>query len=561
MTPEDRLRELLQADDDVPLRGDGLARVRERLEARPSRLARLLVPVASLAGVVAVAGAAALTVSATDDGTVSPNPAARETVRPEPSTTACTGGLCPEPRPSPSVPLSGVTTSGDGVPVWPFTTDAQAADWVTAPGARTWAADPVQVVQHLVDDLLDLPGATAVGTSSRGDVVRVVVKVGARPVSTVAVEQVGRTPEGPWSVTGAVAEDVGIRTPGDGDTVKSPLAVTGTVSGYDESVRVRLVASSGAALAETFAPAGADQPWSASLRFASTDWSVAALVASTADGNGGLRALGLIPVRRGGAAAPGTPAAGSTLLAVVDRHVVLADVLSGRTLRQLSYPPADATDSDPDRGGEDGVVWVRTRGDGCTSMVVRAGLANGAAGITADAKPLRRRLPALSEGGRSLAWVESACSDGAAETVVVRGPDARFTTTAVAPGPVSSLDVHDDGTLLVTIGARTYTLPDGASTFDLARPLAAMPGCSVVAPAWDGDVPTAWQRCADGSRQARFTANGALGPTGPAIAAAPEQTSIADGQVLLVVAGRPARLSEGRLVEVPDGERLRAAAW
>ena len=36
MTPEDRLRELLHEHDDVPVTGDGLARIRQRLEARRS---------------------------------------------------------------------------------------------------------------------------------------------------------------------------------------------------------------------------------------------------------------------------------------------------------------------------------------------------------------------------------------------------------------------------------------------------------------------------------------------------------------------------------------------
>ena len=564
MTPEDRLRRLLQDhDDDTPLAGDGLREIRERLAARRSWRSRVLVPAAALSGVVVIAAAAVIGTAATNDGDLRPEPEQRATTAPSPSSTACTAGLCIEPRPTPSRAVSEVTTSDDGLPVWPFTTDAQAAEWLAAKGSRTWAADPVQVAQHLMDDFLKLPGTKAVGTAGRrGGAVSVVVKVGDRVVSTVQLEQVGRTAGGPWSVTGAVSEDVGVTSPAPGAAVESPLRVTGRVTGYDQSVHVQLLSSSGAQVADGYAMAGAEQPWSQPLRWTST-WTIGAVVASLRDGKGDLHAFDLTPVRRSSAGLTGVPA-GSRLVAIQDGHVVAADAVTGETVRQLSYPPDDATDSDPDRGGEDGVVWVRRRGDDCTSMIIRAGLTNGPAGITVDAKPRFRRLPSLSAGGRSLAWVERECTDGAAESVVVRGPDAQLSTVATATSAVTTVDVRDDGTLLVGLADAVVVLPEGAQAFDRGRRLTARAGCTLHAPAWDGAVATAWERCPDGQRLTRFDGRGAPVSAGPPVDTdlGVRDMSISEGLVLVVLDdASPARLSGDRLIAVPQERRLFDASW
>ena len=562
MNPEDRLRRLLQEhDDDTPLTGDGLRQIRERLAVRRSLRSRVLLPAAALAGVVGIAAAAVLGTAATNDGDLRPEPQQRATAAPSPTSTACTGGLCVEPRPSPSRGSTGVTTSDDGLPVWPFSTDAQAADWIADRGTRAWAADPVEVAQHLFDDFLQLPGTQAVGTAGRrGGAVSVVVKVGARAVTTVRLEQVGRAADGPWSVTGASSEDVGVTSPAAGAAVESPLRVTGRVTGYDQSVHVQLRTASGARIAEDYAMAGAEQPWSQPLRWTGT-WDVGAVVASLRDGKGDLHAVSLTPVRRSGSA--GVPA-GSQLVAVEDGHVVAADAVTGARVRQLSYPPDDATDSDPDRGGEDGVVWVRRRSDGCTSMIIRAGLANGPAGITVDAKPRHRRLPSLSAGGRSLAWVERACTEGAAESVVVRGPDAQLSTVATAPGAVTTVDVRDDGALLVGLADAVVLLPDGATSFAAGRELTPRSGCTLHAPAWDGQVATAWERCADGQRLTRFDAKGARVSAGHPVGTdlGIRDMSVVEGLVLVVLDdASPARLSGDRLIPVPNGIRLIGASW
>ncbi|MCA1711376.1 MAG: Gmad2 immunoglobulin-like domain-containing protein [Actinobacteria bacterium] len=294
MTPEERLRQLLHEHDEVPVSGDGLARIRARLDARRRRR---LVPAAAMAGVLAVA--AAVGISMADGGTARLHP---EPVPPaasfSPSPVASPSPMpTPSPSASPTPVPSGVTTSGGGMPVWPFASNAQAAAWQADPGTRAWASEPVQVAQHLLDDFLDLTG-TAVGTDTRGPVTSAVVKVAGRPVCTVRLEQVGG-PDGPWSVTGAVAEDLAITSPRPETRVPSPLMVTGTVTGYDESVHVQLRANAGRELAAGYAMAGAERPWTQRLAWTDENWTTGALVASTFDGKGDLHALVLLPVRNG----------------------------------------------------------------------------------------------------------------------------------------------------------------------------------------------------------------------------------------------------------------------
>ena len=253
---------------------------------------------------------------------------------------------------------------------------------------------------------------------------------------------------------------------------------------------------------------------------------------------------------------------GAALVAVVAGRVVLADAATGTTIQQLSEPAGGDVDSDPTRGATDGVVWVRTRADGCTSSLLRTGLAHGASGVTVDAKPLRRRLPALSDGGRTLGWVEADCAAGAPETVVVRGPDARFLTVATTSEPVTALDVRDDGAALVGLADRSYLLRPGTTTLAAAVPLQPAIGCAVVAPAWAGNAVTAWQRCAEGSHLTRFDGRGVAAAPMARASAEVQRMAVAGGFVLVVQEdGTPARVVGRALVPVPRGADLASASW
>jgi hypothetical protein len=559
ISPEDRLRQILlaEAEDLIPA-GDGLQRIERRLADRRSLRSKLL-PAVAIAGVVAVAGAAAITVSLTDNGSLKTPPAHHGT--PAPIPTGCAGGLCEEPIPSPSISTTGVTTSASGIPLWPFTTDAQAADWESRTDKQPWGSDPVQVTQHLMDDYLKLPGQAMPRADDNADVAVVDVSAGGRTVSQVRLVRVGRDAKGPWTVVSATSTVLTVTQPNDGDDVSSPINIAGTVKDVDQSVHLRLM--DGIVLGEGFQPAGMDLPWTHSLAWKASDWSVAALVANTFNGKGDLSAVTITAVRRAGASTPGLPAAGAVFVATAQGHIVTVDALTGKQLRQLSFPTGGAVDSSPDRGGEDGVVWVRTQADSCTSSIIRAGLVRGPAGVTVDAKPIGRSLPALSTGGRSLAWVEQPCGGGA-KTIVVRGPDARFSTTATTTENITDIDVRDDGWVVVQAGGRGWLLPPGSTTLTGAKTLVPPAGCVVEAPAWDGNDVIAWQGCPGGWALARWSQQGGAVPLGrlePGMSA-PLHTAVDIGEILVAMAGnRVGRVSGGRVVDIPNATQWGQPDW
>ena len=547
--PEDRLRQILlaEAEDIIPA-GDGLQQIQERLAHRRS-LRSKLVPAVAVGGVLAVAAAAALVVSLTDDGSLTqPEQRARDT-RPSPVQTP----------PSPFTPTPTLTTSAPGIPVWPFTTDAQAADWAARPAARPWATDPVQVTQHLLDDYLNVPGRATSRVDADPDAAVVEVSAGGRPVSQVRLVRVGTGTDGPWSVTGATSDNLSVTQPADGDEVHSPLAITGRASDPDTSVHLRLIADR--VLGEGYAMAGRDRPWTHSLSWSGTTWSVGALVANTFDGKGDLRAVTLTAVRRSVATTPKPPAAGTVFVAVDQERIVSVDARTGQRLRQLSYPPTGVTDLNPDMGGGD-VVWVRIQPDSCTSTIIRAGVTGGAAGVAVEAKHIGRKLPSLSASGSKLGWVEQECG-GDAIHVVVRGADGGSVMTVPTSEGVKDLDVRDDGYAVVWTVSGVYVVPPGAGALTPDMQLRA-DGCTLAAPAWDGTAVIAWQLCGASWRLGRWTETGALLSSSGDVPdmSAPLHTAVTSGQVLVSFDDyRIPRLTDGRLVDTPNALRWKQADW
>lgn len=496
----------------------------------------------TLAGLVAVAVLAAGGVLLVDAAPVA-GPAARAVrvdapepeplpARPDPGATGCADprleALCERPSPPPSLP--GVALRGD-TPFWPFTGDREAADWAAGQASRPWAADPVQVAQRLVDDLLALRGVRARGVGGG----LVALQSGGREVGRVRLVRLGRGDTRPWSVVAvespAVAlDDVGELAPG--------APARGTAGG---PVDVRLLTPQGRELAR--APA-LDRP----LRWA-PGWSVAALVAVRRDGTG----LALRPVRRAGAVDPGVPAPGATFVGLVDGAVRLLDALDGRALLQVSDPEAGARDSDPSRGGRDAVVFVRTEADGCTSTVLRAALDRGAGGTTVERARLVRRLPRLSPSAQWLGWVEAPCTGGAG-TLLLRGPDGRVRRLPLGTLAVSRLDVRDDGSAVLQLRGpdRVLDLPPGATA--LGAPLVPRPGCRDTAASATAAAALVWERCGDTARPVLVGRDGVRVPAGepgpPVLESAVVEAP--DGPLLLArtTTGAVVRSVGGRLVPV-----------
>ncbi|MDT7537899.1 MAG: hypothetical protein QOI82_1484 [Actinomycetota bacterium] len=563
-TPEDRLRQILLAEaEDITPAGDGLQRIQQRLVDRRS-LRSKLIPAMAIAGVVAIAGAAAVTVSLTDEDSLKQRTDQRSHERvPSPQPSSCTAGLCEEPKPSPSLSTTGVTTSASGIPLWPITSDVQADDWAHLSNPPRWEGDAVQVTQHLLDDYLKLPGKAMPRTDDNEDVAVVDVSAGQRTVSQLRLVRVGRDPAGPWSVVSATAVSLAVTKPGDGDVVSAPISIVGTAADPDTSVHLRLMTDM--LLGEGFAMAGRDIPWTHSLPLTDTSWSVAALVANTFDGKGDLHAVTITAVQHAGSGAgsSGASAPGSTFVAVEGGNVVAVDALSGTTLRQISFPSAGTTDSSPDRGGANEVVWVRTEPDHCTSEIILATVTRGTAGTAVLAKPVRRDLASLSAGGKSLGWVEFSCAGGPAGAVVVRGPDGNISTRAKTAEPVTQLDVRDDGWAVLQMGDRVVVLPSGATDVAAGKQLVGDAGCQLATPAWDGTTVVAWENCGQSWYLVRWPPTGAR--THDAAQAGMSdvtETSVEAGHVLVWLADlRIARLTPTGLAEVVGAARWSQPDW
>lgn len=223
------------------------------LTATPSRRRRWLVLAAGVAATAALTTVAVARLNDDDseDVVVITNPT---TVTPTSSAPAPTSAPTPAPTtppPPPSEPPFLEAFPG----VWPFTSYAEVADYLTAGSTEyvdpravvgQFAADVVGVVDPVVGELTPsdedgLEGTVEVRTRTEAGGVNTEL-----PPTVVAVRRVGDNAladvAGPWVVTGATSEDVTIESPAGGAVVNSPLTVAGQGRGYEGTVGVTLQA-------------------------------------------------------------------------------------------------------------------------------------------------------------------------------------------------------------------------------------------------------------------------------------------------------------------------------
>lgn len=272
---EDRLRQILaeHAETVVPA-GDGLARIQQRLER--SRPWRVLLPVGGLvaAGLAVVLVVQSVGIGARDvvQNPSSPPPT---TAQPTPSTSPTTDVPGPSPSPAPA--------TYDGPAIWPFHSQAEGQEWLADRGGKPWAGDPLEVSERFASDFLALSGVTASVPSSFGlprpHRYTTQLSAGGRSVGRVELARYGDA--GPWTVVRVGGTDLTLTTPAPGSRVRSPLQVSGRVTGVDENVRLDLVTRSGAVIATSGAPAGSEVPWEGELRWSVRGWSSAAVVGTT----------------------------------------------------------------------------------------------------------------------------------------------------------------------------------------------------------------------------------------------------------------------------------------
>lgn len=247
-TPEDRLAVLLR-DTDVPVRGDGLSLITERIDRRRRRL-RWLAPVAVLAaGSAAVATALLVAPSGQDVLAIDPASSPSQSVSP----TAPSQSSSPTPVPSPP---EAPTSAPSGVVIMPT------AGTVMPPTQP----DPRQVVR----DWLALVGVTAsAGPQDCAPCSLVPVMSGDVVLGQADLERTTFNADRnfqDYRVRGVTNDQLTVTTPDADAAVGRSFEVTGTLSqGVDESIRLTLVSADGVVVGQTSAPAGSERPWSATL--------------------------------------------------------------------------------------------------------------------------------------------------------------------------------------------------------------------------------------------------------------------------------------------------------
>jgi hypothetical protein len=195
--------------------------------------------------------------------------------------------------PSGAAGTPGSTWSSGLLPVWPFTTGAQARQWQAAyrsGGHQPWHLDAGQTALAFTRDHLRYVEVDRITSRSiRNGEAHIGVgwrAPGSRD-GTVAVLHLirfGAGPDAPWVVVGTDDTQLTLSTPRYGSAVTSPLRVGGRITGVDESLRVVVLGSSSSTplFASEGLPAGGTRtPWSTTVRFTAGHGTVLTIAVST----------------------------------------------------------------------------------------------------------------------------------------------------------------------------------------------------------------------------------------------------------------------------------------
>jgi hypothetical protein len=198
------------------------------------------------------------------------------------------------PAPSPSDALPDVATPAAGlVPLWPFTTATQAAEWqkaYRAGGTQPWHLDPEQTALAFTRDHLGYREVDRVTSRTvRGGDARLGVgwndpETRESTVAVLHLIRLGSGADAPWVVVGTDDTRLTLDTPRYGATAGSPVTVGGLITGVDESLRVVVLGPTSSRPLGTVPgiPAGGERTrWSTSVRFTAPAGTVLTVAVST----------------------------------------------------------------------------------------------------------------------------------------------------------------------------------------------------------------------------------------------------------------------------------------
>jgi hypothetical protein len=185
-------------------------------------------------------------------------------------------------------------TSSGLVPLWPFTTLAEARAWQAAyrsGGSQPWHLDAGQTALAFTRGHLGYTDVDRVtshriqdGDAHIGVGWRVSGQSRTHSVAVLHLVRLGSGSDAPWVVVGSDDTVLSLTTPRYGSAVTSPLRVGGRITGVDESLRVLVLGSRSATplFASPGLPAGGERtPWSTTVRFRAPHGSVLTIAVST----------------------------------------------------------------------------------------------------------------------------------------------------------------------------------------------------------------------------------------------------------------------------------------
>ncbi|MGI8697658.1 MAG: Gmad2 immunoglobulin-like domain-containing protein [Mycobacteriales bacterium] len=424
---EDRLRQVLLAEaQTVTPAGDGLSQIRAKV-ARRDRL-RWLRPGLAVATVAGLAGVAVFAASLTDSTSRTlkqdRQPATQPpSSNPPASTPPALGSPSPAPatdNTSPPQPAGRAAYT-----IWPFTSLADAQAWQRS-GTGSWHRDAAQTALRFmgflqaaeVDRVLaDQPETTSIGTGRKVTLGRKLADGTVAAVTVVHLVRLGSGSSAPYAVTVAGAYRLAITAPEIAAPVRSPLAVEGTITGVDESVRVELRTLGRAApiSAPAAAMGGTGTPWQTSVSFPAPPSGTATLVARTDSAAGdGVVQIAARPVLFGAAPAAYPP----SFVAASAGRIAVFDSTTGRLLRYLTTQQPGGGDSEPTVTADRRWVYYVHGNGTCSAGILRVPYAGGSAEPVVNAGGAVDSI-GVGANGQRVAFLRHACDSSASALVTM----------------------------------------------------------------------------------------------------------------------------------------------